>query len=365
MNNTDNFTKKDTLAIKALAVMLMIIHHLFAFPDKFSEGVSLNNLIILSDGSPLSEIAGNYGKLCVALFMMLSGYGLYISHKNSDGNVTATVLKRIKVVYIKYWQVFFVMIPLGIIIGVEKVSVSWSTMLKNFLAIETTVNDEWWFMTLYVIMLFLFPIIITWVDRKNANFLKDFVYLLLFNTFVNTALLTFTQTNAYMASFNGTYFWQKMSVALVMLPMFAIGCLLAKYDVISLVLKKVTDRLFRIFLGIGLLILTITLRQSWAMRSNWGWDRLDYIYAAIFTIAFTLILYNTKKIKDVLAFIGAQSTGIWLIHTFLCYYYFHEVFFAVKFPILVFLLTFSVSLLLSWVISYVCHRVWSIFSKIS
>ena len=365
MNNTDNFTKKDTLAIKALAVMLMLMHHLFAFPDKFAEGVSLNNLIILSDGHPLSEIVGNYGKLCVALFMMLSGYGVYISYKNSEGNVTATILKRIKAVYIKYWQIFFVMIPLGIIIGAEKVSVSWSELFKNFLAIETTVNDEWWFMTLYVIMLFLFPIIITWVDRKSANFLKDFVYLLIFNTFVNTALLTFTQTNTYMASFNATYFWQKMSVALVMLPMFTIGCMLAKYDVISLVLKKVPDRLFRIFLGIGLLILTITLRQSWAMRSGWGWDRLDYIYAAIFTIAFTLILYNTKKIKDILAFIGEQSTGIWLIHTFLCYYYFHEVFFAVKFPILVFLLTFLVSLLLSWIISYVCHRVWSIFSEIS
>ncbi len=362
MNNTDKFTKKDTLAIKALAVMLMIIHHLFAFPDKFSEGVSLTNLITLSDGTALSVAAGNYGKLCVALFMMLSGYGLYISYKNSDENVTQTILKRIKAVYIKYWQVFFVMIPLGIIIGAEKVSVSWSTMFKNFLAIETTVNDEWWFMTLYVIMLFLFPIIIIWVDRKNASPIKDFVYLLLFNALANTAMLSFVSTNTYMASFNGTYFWQKMSVALVMVPMFTIGCMLAKYDVISLVINKVPGRASKILLGVALFILTIALRQTWAMRSNWGWDRLDYIYAAIFTIAFALILYNTKKIKDVLAFIGAQSTGIWLIHTFLCYYYFHEIFFAVKYPVLVFLLTFSVSLLLSWGISFVCHKVWSIFS---
>lgn len=55
-----------------------------------------------------------------------------------------------------------------------------------------------------------------------------------------------------------------------------------------------------------------------------------------------------KYVKKALAFVGSQATGMWLIHTFFCYYYFQNFIYAPKNPILVFLLLFTISLVLSW-----------------
>ena len=87
------FSKEDTLCVKALAVMLMMIHHLFGFPEKLQEGVSFMSLSTLSSGHTVMSLAGNFGKLCIALFMILSGYGMYCSYRNNPDNMTGIILK--------------------------------------------------------------------------------------------------------------------------------------------------------------------------------------------------------------------------------------------------------------------------------
>lgn len=54
-------TKQDTIAIKGIAILLMLWHHLFLSTVEY--GVCANSF---------SSIA----KLCVALFLFVSGYGL-------------------------------------------------------------------------------------------------------------------------------------------------------------------------------------------------------------------------------------------------------------------------------------------------
>lgn len=355
-----NFSKTDTLCIKALAVFLMLIHHLFTFPDKLSGSADFNRIFVFDDGSNICELFGNFGKLCIAIFMFLSGYGIYMSFKNKDtkDSYSPIVLKRIKSVYIKYWQIFFVMVTLGVIIGSEKITSSVCDWVKNLLALETTFNDEWWFITMYVIVILLSPFVLKWLDRKNANPITDIIILISFNAFVNTALLSIVNNCTYLSSFNGTYFWQKGIVALIMLPMFAIGCYMAKYNIFSLIHQKLPLEISKKFIGLILLAIIFILRQRWAMRTGWGWDRLDYIYAAVFCISFSLILNRLEYVKNVLAFIGKQATGIWLIHSFFCYYYFQEFIYAPKNPILIFLLTLAVSFVLSYGISFICSYAW-------
>ncbi len=361
-----NFSKTDTLCIKALAVFLMLAHHLFAFPDKLKDGAAFNKLYVLSNGQSICELFGNFGKLCIALFMVLSGYGIYSSYKNRDtgSGCTSIVLKRIKSVYIKYWQIFFVMVPLGVIIGSEKITKSICDWIKNFLALETTFNDEWWFITMYIIVILLFPFIIKWIDRKNPNPIADIIILIAFNAFVNTALISFVSQNPYFSSFNDTYFWQKISVAIVMLPMFTIGCYMAKYDIFSLVHEKLPYEILKKCIGLLLLAVIFILRHNSSMFTKWGWNRLDFIYAAIFCIAFSLILNRLDYVKKVLALIGKQATGIWLIHSFFCYYYFQQFTYALKNPILIFIITLAVSFAISYAISFICSYVWKHFKTL-
>ena len=69
------FTKENTKQIKGIAILLMLAHHLFAFPDRIPYDMSLQTSFYLS-GMELTEIIGNFGTICVSLFMFLGGYGL-------------------------------------------------------------------------------------------------------------------------------------------------------------------------------------------------------------------------------------------------------------------------------------------------
>lgn len=348
MKNSYNFSKDETLCIKALAILLMLLHHLFTFPEKLTDGASFTNLYTMSDGRTIEYLFGNYGKLCVALFMMLSGYGMYCSYKNNKDNITSSIAKRIKGVYIKYWQVFIIFVPLGLLLGSEKIShlpVDWIT---NFFAINTTFNDETWFLTIYIIIICMSPAILRWFERKHSNPWIDMIIIMAFSALANTALISFTSTNPYLTDFYNSYFWQKMMLALIMLPMFATGCFLAKYDLITKVRNSIKSGVAVKLIGIALLIISFIMRANWSNMNGWGWDKLDYIYAALFCIASVLILDGFKYIKKSLVFIGKQATGIWFIHTYLCYYYFQNIMYAPKNPVLIFLFVLSLSLLIAW-----------------
>lgn len=55
-------------------------------------------------------------------------------------------------------------------------------------------------------------------------------------------------------------------------------------------------------LGAAIIIITFILRQKWAMRTQWGWDRIDFIYACTFCIGFAFLVDGFKYVKKALAF---------------------------------------------------------------
>ena len=71
------FGKIETNISKGVAILLMLWHHLFLFPDRLI-GVSFISIaptwVITSE----ARIA-DFGKICVAVFLCLPGYGFYES----------------------------------------------------------------------------------------------------------------------------------------------------------------------------------------------------------------------------------------------------------------------------------------------
>lgn len=357
------FSKEDTLSVKAIAVMLMLMHHLFAFPDKLANGAAYTSMFSVN-GEAVEMLLGNFGKLCVALFMLLSGIGMYKNYmmreQVSNADMSAMIIKRAKNAYIKYWQILIIFAPIGLIIGAENMTsacapVDW---VKNFLAIDTTFNNEAWFLTLYLLIICCFPLIIRWFGRKHSNPWSDIVWLLLFNTVSVTVIPSFVGTVQYMQLFNGTFYFQKLQVVLSMIPMFMAGCFLAKYEVIEKIRACFDYGYVRKIIGIIMIIATFLLRQRWAMRTNWGWDRLDFIYAASVCIAIALIIDGLTYVKKGLSFVGKYATGIWLIHSFFCYYYFQQLIYAPKNSILIFILLLGISLFMAWGLDYLYGMIW-------
>ena len=64
---------KDTNALKGIALMLLLLHHLFYIDNGLFYDVHL-----YKDHYLINEI-GIASKVCVSIFVMLSGYGLAVS----------------------------------------------------------------------------------------------------------------------------------------------------------------------------------------------------------------------------------------------------------------------------------------------
>ena len=78
MQNTINrsaaFTRQDTKAIKGIAVLLMLFHHLAGFPDRVPETFAGFRSLLpgFIEGGYLTDFAGS-AKICVSLFFFLGG----------------------------------------------------------------------------------------------------------------------------------------------------------------------------------------------------------------------------------------------------------------------------------------------------
>lgn len=79
------FTRTDTKVIKGVAVLLMLMHHLFYFPDNrpYSMPEVRQNLPNFM-GQGLETMLGIFGVICVPIFFFLAGYGLYLQTRR-DG----------------------------------------------------------------------------------------------------------------------------------------------------------------------------------------------------------------------------------------------------------------------------------------
>lgn len=76
MEKQDCFlTRNETNFIKAVAIIMMLMHHFWGFPAWRVGGAALEPAIYLPGGASLSWMAALQFKICVAMFAVITGYG--------------------------------------------------------------------------------------------------------------------------------------------------------------------------------------------------------------------------------------------------------------------------------------------------
>ena len=90
------FTKQDTKIIKGAAICFMLFHHLFAFPERVTEGTFVS--LWYFNETNLAVCLGAFGRICVPIFTFLSGYGIYRSSLKS-GDCSALAVRHIRSLY--------------------------------------------------------------------------------------------------------------------------------------------------------------------------------------------------------------------------------------------------------------------------
>ena len=108
-SDTCMLSLKDTKALKGLALLLLLTHHLFYVQNGLYNDIQLYKSIYL-----VQEI-GMFSKLCVVMFVFLSGYGLMAQAdiKGNLGSVKEWYIRRYKKLMFNYWMIWLVFVPIS------------------------------------------------------------------------------------------------------------------------------------------------------------------------------------------------------------------------------------------------------------
>lgn len=335
--------KSESLQLKGFAIMTMVLLHLF----NRTENVDLCINSVFLFGVPLTSQLAKFAEICVPLYLFLSGYGLYILYlKNSN----IKPLKRIFKLYLNFWTVFVIFIPIGCILKPAQYPGGLLDFVENVTAWKTSYNWEWWFIFPYIILLSIANILFRFVRRRgfwSIVFCSSFVYVAsyLCISFFKPFLLKNQMVFIILESFE-------------MVCSFIWGALFVKYDIWGKIERKIdlNSNVVNIT-GILIIIMLIVIRSIISVHAA------RVLFMVAFVCCFVL-LKRTSMIDAFLMNIGEKSTSIWLTHTFFCYYFFHDFIYNLKYPILIFVVTFSLSYVSALIIDNLYQRMWNKLSKI-
>lgn len=351
------FTKEDTTIAKFLAIILMFAHHLFAWPDRISN-VIYKSVFISSKGIPIEYNIGIFGKICVAIFMVLSGYGIYTSFITSNSSTISITKHKLIKLYIVFWKVFIVFIPLGVILNSPYININFKTLLCNFFGIQITYNGEWWFLTPYIGTLIILPFILKIVYGGWLHSLISFFLMLCLPKIYNYLLPLVLPANVYFVltqSIIGNIF----RLTLNLLPYFVTGCLIAKHDLFNKYLRFFSKSILSYIVSFFIIIVIYNIRKK-----TFRYIDLDYILAPPFIIASVSLLRNVDFIKRLFLHLGSRSTEMWLIHSFFCYQFCQRLVFVPLYSPLILIWLIIMSFGSSVIINTFFSFLWKLFSKV-
>lgn len=329
------FTRKETNVAKGAAICLMFSNHLYEFPERLMHG---NSYIPFIPWMDTELYLGRFGHICVAMFLFLSGYGLFLGYARSQGSSIRYCLKKLQDFYATYWLYLLIFVPIGMLFFKEvrvfnsseaRYSLDIVNFIGNFSGWSSSYNSEWWFVRMFVILLaFLCPIYLKLINQH----LYAFCFLSL-GLFATALFFKVDHTGSL-----GFLFWQ-MS--------FSVGLIFARLKLFSHPVIQYLDRVNVLWLFAGIFICV-------ALELRIG-ARIDFLLAPLF-IFLVVRLVEVCNLSPLFINLGINSFPLWLIHSFFCYYYFQDIIFFPKYSPLVFVNLMVFSLLTIKAVEYASSR---------
>lgn len=367
MSQKLELTPRDTNMLKGIAVLFLLAHHLFIYPARPFDDVFVF-------GIPLINWIGDASKLCVALFVFLSGYGLTRSSERSDYfSLRNYFSKRFKRIFIDYWLVWIVFVLPGIFLlgrPIEEAYVGNPVKdcildLAGILNMTGRVsyNATWWFFSCILLLYLLFPLLRIAL-RSHTGTIMTLIISLSLCIF---GRVTFIQC-----------------IRFYLFP-FVLGIIFANGQFCSLFRRRL-HRLVCSLIG-GQLSLTKTallavctlaafmLRNCAEFVINIGPLLFDSVLALLIVLTYVNMkgLFAAETLSDkfvtshlsrFLNFCGQHSYNIFMVHTFFYYYYFPDYISWSTNPALIFITLLLTSLLASVMLSYIRQKLTLLFTTL-
>lgn len=325
-------SKEQTTILKGIAILIMIYHHFFGLyaipniqPEKCGAFFEFCNQYAY------------YGKACVSIFVMITGYGYYYAAQKEKRNVFLAGLCRFKSFYPFFVFMLISVYVLGCIFpyGERLQPTRWKDVLLNMVGLKHAIPDYWYIFIVIVSALIFYPLLLI-AQRKNK-----FAHAFLFTFLVSVICFIQSTKNDTVLIFNHLFnipeeivsISHLLSFMIFFLAGWAFNYFLTNHHssyiplyclfISSLVSFWVFPQFFLITLATGLCAIFITLHKS-------------YIEKPLFIL-------------------GSYSTCMWLNHRLIFGYWFSD-FFYYQIPCP---LSFAIIIVLSFLLSVCITTFWN------
>lgn len=320
------FTRENTKAIKGIAIVLMLFHHIAGFPERFPAGFENYSSMwqkFVDDGY-LTQFALT-AKICVSIFFFLGGYGLYKRYEADKLNLPDMIIS----LYKQYWKVFVIFVPVAYLFFartgddinilttrfvIESKKDFISEVIANFVGYSSSINGEWWFFASYLCAIPLgYLFLMKFKDKKN--FVKDMFIVFIINILICNVFPSIVNIEAF-ANLSSNFFYNRFFTGSGWSSLFFEGIVFAKYDALASLKNKINSMSFnKILCILGIAVV------FWARSFVAGGVSLDMVYVPFFVAFASVLLDCISIVNKTFICLGENSTNMWFVHSFYCYYF--------------------------------------------
>ncbi len=303
MGTKFSFTKEHTEIIKGIAIILMLFHHLFGFPEWYAEGVSYIGIPLRAN--TLEYAIGQFGHICVSLFAFITGYGMFFTYKK--GSIVKKSFKKGYSFLVCYWLVLFgIAIPVNLALG--KTDITVRLIIENMFTYDHTLVSFAWYVRFYLAMLITLPIFYFMMTDKAYFIIPVFLFL---PAGANYLLSTISSANFFVVK--GVYF--AMEYFLWITPAL-MGLCFAKYGLFEKLGKAFSYLKKGEILACTALLLILMYFRAYKEDTVGIIFSFDSFYAPLFIFFACRITDKMPKIThSFLKLMGKHSANIWFIHS--------------------------------------------------
>ncbi len=343
------FSIDNTLALKGIAIIMLIFYHCFSTVSRFKNyDVSFFPL----EQDLAVEITLTF-KICVSIFTFITGYGLMLSLKKLNAEykwdkkeICKWILNRL----IKLLSGFVIIVVLSWIICQAIDGKVWDTyfsdggilygiiqMVIEFLGLSdimgtSTLNTTWWYMSaavLFVLSVPLFAKLFKKIGTISTLLLVVFVPRIIGWEYSNSSYMTFL-------------------FCLLLGMFFAENNLMMKIANFKIVNNRILNKIIKFILETIFIILMYFVYSNLPAKLFWE------IRYGIIPVCLMCYLYeffiDIPIIKQTLKFLGKHSMNIFLIHTFIRATYMRDFIYSFGNWIIIAIVLLGISLVLSIVL---------------
>ena len=348
------FTKEHTMQMKGIAIIILLFHHCFLNAQRWAtvpyeklattKGWGYYPISFAPFSSHTIQYLASFSKICVAMFVFMTGYGMWVSYESQKKKTTmSNYIKKRMVTLMTGFLIIFVVteilaIPTGRFIevyGHDFRSVVY--MIIDALGLAKLLGTPlfcltWWYMSLAIVLIMIFPFVHSIMEKYQW-------VVVVASIIVPRACGVGQSTDLFRY-----------------LLAYTLGMYFAQHDLLARIKERFMEQnmagklLFLIVSLIGLAVIIKCRQNAWI-----GWKYLDFWdgFAAMYVIVISYIyILNGKWIVKGLGFLGKHSMNIFLIHSFYRDVFSHEFTYSFYYAWLDYIVLMAISLVTSIVLEW-------------